>query len=168
MDNIAKSTEEKFIELVIPEALKACRESNFKIPSLIIAQSALESGWLKSSLAYKYNNLLGRKWATNNVITKNYVVFETKEWKDGKFITVYSKFAVYKDISDCFRDYIWLLNNVKKNGKLRYQAVLNCKDYVCATDMIKQCGYCTSPTYTNSLRNIITKYNLDRFDGEVK
>jgi len=168
LDNIIKSTEEKFIELVKPEALKACKESNFKIPSLIIAQSALESGWLKSSLAYKYNNLLGRKFSKNNVITKDYITLKTQEYQNGQYITVYSKFAVYKDISDCFRDYIWLLNNVKKNGKLRYQAVLNCKDYVCATDMIKQCGYATSPTYTNSLRNIITKYNLDRFDGEVK
>ncbi|MDD5013705.1 MAG: glucosaminidase domain-containing protein [Atribacterota bacterium] len=162
--NEGYTREEEFIRLVTPEAIKACRESNFKIVSSLIAQSALESGWLKSSLAYKYNNLLGRKWATNNVITKDYVVLETKEWKNGKYITVYSKFCIYKSIAECFKDYIWLLNNVKKGGKLRYQRVLDCKDYICATDMISKCGYATSPTYTQSLRNIITKYNLDKFD----
>ena len=153
----------------MPEAIKACEDSNFKIVSLLIAQSALESGWLKSSLAYKYNNLLGRKWAPNNEITNSFVTLKTKEWQNGHYVTVYSKFCVYESIADCFKDYIWLLNNVKlSNGSLRYQRVLDCQDYVCATDMIRQCGYATSPTYTQSLRNIITKYNLDRFDkGEL-
>jgi len=165
VDNIAKSKEEKFLKLIIPEALKACEESNFKITSLLIAQSALESGWLKSSLAYKYNNLLGRKWASNNEITSKYVKLKTYEWNGTKYEEIYSKFCIYKSIADCFKDYIWLLNNVKKGGKLRYQAVLNCKDYVCATDMIRQCGYATSPVYTKSLRILIEKYKLYDLDN---
>lgn len=155
---------QQFIDLVTPEALKVCKD-NFNIPSLLIAQSALESGWLKSSLAYKWNNLLGRKWASNNVITKKFVLLKTKEWQVDHYITIYSKFCVYDNIADCFRDYIWLLKNVKlKNGKLRYQRVLDSKDYLEATEMIRLCGYATSPNYTQSLRNIIIQYQLNKYD----
>ena len=157
-------THDGFIELVTGEALATCKD-NFKIPSLLISQSALESGWGKSSLAYKYLNLLGRKWASNNVITKNFVSLKTKEFQNGVYITIYSKFCVYENIADCFRDYIWLLKNVKlKNGKLRYQRVLDSKDYLEATEQIRLCGYATSPTYTKSLRNIITQYQLNKYD----
>jgi len=155
----------KFFELIKEPALKACEEYNFKIPSLPMAQSALESGWLKSSLAYKYNNLLGRKYAKNNVITKKYVTLKTKEFINGNYIIVYSKFCVYDSIEDCFRDYMWLLHNLRlKNGRLRYQRVLDSRDYKEACENIRLCGYATSPTYSKNLRNIIEKYNLNQYD----
>ena len=156
-------THDGFIEVITNEALKACKDI-FKIPSLLIAQACLESGWGKSSLAYKYNNLLGRKWASNNVITKKYVSLKTQEYQSGEYITIYSKFAVYESIADCFRDYIWLLHNVKKGSRLRYQAVLDAKDYLEATYQIKVCGYATSKDYTQLLRKIIIKYKLNELD----
>lgn len=158
-------TPDEFIEFVTPEAIKACNEGNFKIVSLPISQSGLESGYGESSLAWKYNNLLGRKYSTNNVITKRYVSLKTKEWKIDHYITIYSKFCVYETIADCFRDYIWLLHNAKlSNGNLRYLRVLNSKNYIEATQAIKDCGYATSPNYPTSLRNIITKYQLNNYD----
>jgi hypothetical protein len=33
-----------------------------------------------SSLAYKYNNLLGRKWVSSNTIADGYVTLKTKEF----------------------------------------------------------------------------------------
>ena len=142
----------------------ACKD-NFNIPSLLIAQSALESGWGKSSLAWKYYNLLGRKYAKNNIITKKFVILKTKEYRNGVYITIYSAFCVYESIADCFKDCIWLLKNVKlKNGKLRYQRVLDSKDYIEATEMIRLCGYATSPTYTINLRKIIEQYKLNELD----
>lgn len=156
-------THDGFIELITGEAIKACKDT-FKIVSLLIAQSALESGWGKSSLAYKYNNLLGRKWASNNVITKKYVSLKTQEWNGTAYEDIYAKFCVYATIADCFRDYIWLLNNVKLSGGLRYQRVLDSKDYLEATKAIKDCGYATSISYTSSLRTIIEKYKLYQYD----
>lgn len=146
----------------------ACKDS-FKIVSLLIAQACLESGWNKSSLAYKYNNLLGRKWASNNVITKKYVILQTKEFINGEYVTKKCKFCIYENKADCFRDYIWLLHNAyldKKKTKLRYLRVLDSKDYIEATEMIRLCGYATSPTYTQSLRNIIIKYKLNELDNK--
>lgn len=162
--SLATSINQQFIDKIIPEAIRACEYSGFKIVSLLIAQACLESGWNKSSLAYKYNNLLGRKYATNNVITKKYVSLKTQEYQNGQYITIYSKFCVYETITDCFRDYIWLLNNAKLNGALRYQRVLDSKNYLEATKAIKDCGYATSKDYTQSLRNIIEKYNLNELD----
>ena len=156
-------THDGFIEAVTSEVLKACKDI-FKVSSLLIAQACLESGWGKSLLAYKYNNLMGRKWASNNVIAKKYILLKTQEYQNGEYITIYSKFAVYESIADCFRDYIWLLHNVKKGSKLRYQAVLDAKDYLEATYQIKVCGYATSKDYTQSLRNIIIKYKLNELD----
>lgn len=156
---------QQFLDLIIPQALQACNEGGFKVPSLLIAQACLESGWNKSSLSYKYNNLLGRKYSTNNVITKKYVKLKTKEFQNGVYITIYSKFCVYETIADCFRDYIWLLHNAKlSNGSLRYLRVLNSKNYIEATQAIKDSGYATSPNYPTSLRNIITKYQLNKYD----
>ena len=164
--SLNKLTHDNFIELVTGEALLAC-EDNFKISSLLIAQSALESGWGKSSLAYKYNNLLGRKWASNNIITKKYVSLKTQEYQNGGYITIYSKFCVYASISDCFRDYLWLLHNIyldKKKTKLRYQRVLDSKDYKEACSMIKACGYATGKDYDKSLIKIIEEYKLSKYD----
>ncbi|MHB8276345.1 MAG: glycoside hydrolase family 73 protein [Candidatus Humimicrobiaceae bacterium] len=159
--------QEKFFELVKNPALEACREYEFKIVSLPISQSAIESGWMKSSLAYKYNNLLGRKWKNNNVITKKYKVFKTQEWDGTKYVTKFCKFCIYDSIKDCFKDYIWLFHNTyldKKKTKLRYQRVLDSKDYLEATENIRLCGYATSPTYTQSLRTVIERYKLNQYD----
>ena len=155
----------EFFELVKTPILEACKEYNFKICSLPMAQAPLESGWLKSSLAYKYNNLLGRKWASNNVITKKYITLKTQEWNGTAYKTVYSKFCTYENIKDCFKDYLWLLYNVRlKNGRLRYQRVLDSKNYLEATENIRLCGYATSPTYTTNLRKIIEQFNLNQYD----
>jgi lysozyme len=161
---IPVTSQQQFLDKIIPQAIEACNEAGFKVPSLLIAQACLESGWNKSSLAYRYNNLLGRKYATNNVITKVYVTLKTQEWVGDHYVTVYSKFCVYDSIKDCFRDYLWLLHNAKLSGGLRYQRVLDSKDYMEATQAIKDCGYATSPTYPTSLRTIINKYNLSQYD----
>ncbi len=162
----------EFINLVKPEIMDVCWKYKpmFRIPSLIIAQASLESANMKSSLAYKYNNLLGRKWASNNVITSDYVIKKTQEWKVDHYITIYSKFCVYKNRNDCFRDYLWLLHNVyldKKKTKLRYLRVLESRDFMEATEMIRLCGYATSPTYTENLRKIILKYQLFEEDMDL-
>jgi flagellum-specific peptidoglycan hydrolase FlgJ len=155
----------KFFELIKLPVIEACKEYDFKIVSLPMAQAPLESGWNKSSLAYKYNNLLGRKWAKNNVITKKYVTLKTKEWNGSTYVTVYSKFCVYENIKDCFRDYMWLLHNLRlKNGRLRYQRVLDSKNYLEATENIRLCGYATSPSYSVNLRKIIEQFNLNQYD----
>lgn len=158
--------QKEFIELVKIPAIEACREYNFKIVSLPISQSAIESGWMKSSLAYKYNNLLGRKWAKNNVITKKYITLKTQEWNGSAYETIYSKFCIYENIKDCFKDYMWLLHNLRlKNGRLRYQRVLDSKDYLEATENIRLCGYATSPTYTQTLIKVIEQFNLNQYDS---
>ena len=159
--------QEKFFEMVKIPAIEACKEYGYKIVSLPMSQSAIESGWNKSGLAYKYNNLLGRKWADNNVITKKYVTLKTQEWNGTAYETVYSKFCIYDSIKDCFRDHMWLLHNLywdKAETILRYQRVLDSKDYLEATKMISLCGYATSPTYTATLRTVIERYKLNQYD----
>jgi len=163
------SAQEKFFELVKEPVLEACREYEFKIASLPISQSAIESGWNKSSLGYKYNNLLGRKWASNNVITKKYITLKTQEWNGSAYETVYSRFCIYENRKDCFKDYMWLLHTVRlANGRLRYQRVLDSKDYLEATENIRLCGYATSPTYTQTLRKVIEDYKLNQYDVLIK
>ena len=159
------TSQEQFLDLIIPQAITACSDDSFKIVSLLISQACLESGWNKSSLGYKYNNLLGRKWVASNIIASGFVSLQTKEWVTDHYVTIYSKFCKYASIADCFKDYLWLLHNTKlKNGTLRYQRVLDSKDYIEATQAIRDCGYATSPTYPTSLRTIINKYNLNQYD----
>ena len=50
--------------------------------------------------------------------------------------------------------------------KKRYTNLVGCKDPKKAIHIIKAGGYATSPTYEESLLNVIKKWNLTRFDAK--
>lgn len=150
---------EKFIEKIKPLAVLAFKEFNI-LPSLTIVQAICESGWGKSSLTSKYNNLFGMKWTKN--CGYYYVELLTSEYVNGKYIRVKAKFRKYDSWEDSIKDHSRLLQ------KSRYKPVLECKDYICATEQIRKCGYATSPTYTQTLRKIIEQNSLQLIDKEAK
>lgn len=144
-----------FIEKISPAAVQEMHDH--RIPaSLIIAQGICESRSGDSLLASKYNNLFGIKagssWAGNKVSLK------TKEFVNGKYITVYSYFRVYSSWTDSIKDHTQLLLSP------RYKNIVG-TDYKTACILIKQDGYATSPTYTQTLISIIEKYKLYEYDA---
>ncbi len=149
---------EEFINRIEPKAREVDRLYNIKA-SLTIAQAIIESNWGKSGLTKRANNLFGMKWFEGCGYDFEYGL--TKEYISGKWISVNAKFKKYKSWDDSIDDHTNLLL------KDRYAPVRQCKDYKCATLKIWECGYATSPTYPQTLRNIIEKYKLYEKDYKM-
>lgn len=123
-------------------------------PSVIVAQSALESNYGRSKLSVEYKNYFGIKGKGKS--------FNTTEFVDGSKISVNDSFRVYETKEDCFIDYCLLITKAK-----RYERVLKAKDYREATKLLKECGYATDPKYDEKINFIIDKYALSDLDFEL-
>lgn len=146
------TTQELFISKIASKALEANQLHNIK-SSLTISQAIIESNWGKSSPG---NMLFGMKWYPN--CGYDYQLLNTKEFIGGVYITVKAKFKKYKSWDESLDDHTNLLLTP------RYAKVLTAKNYMEATQFIKDCGYATSPTYPATLRNVIKQYELDQYD----
>lgn len=144
-----------FIEKIGNEAKKLYINGGNLLPSVTIAQAILESGWGKSTLAVKGNNLFGIKGAYNG----NYVIMQTSEYINGKWIKVNAKFRKYPSIYDSLKDHDNLMNNS------RYKKVRDNKDYVSQSKNLQLCGYATDPNYSNLLIQLIKENNLTKYDN---
>jgi len=123
--------------------------------SLLMSQVLCESGNLKHAHG---NNCLGIKWTSHYPESKKQMLW-TKEWVDGKYISVKAPFVKFDSIEECIEQgYIRIL-------KLkRYKETRNSVDWWDATNYIRLNGYATSPTYTSTLRKIILSNKLYEMD----
>ena len=155
--NAQTITEEqkKFIDLVKEEAIVNYKENNI-LPSLKIAQAILESSWGKSTLSIQGNNLFGVKAYSD--WTGPSISLSTKEYVKGKCIRTKCKFKSYPSLSKSIKDHSILLSTD------RYLKVRESKDYKEACYAIYRCGYATSPTYSESLIEIIDSFELYKYD----
>lgn len=150
----------QFIETIGKIAQKEYTERSKKIlPSVCIAQAALETGWGSSSLMTKANAYFGIK-ATTSWGGKVYNA-STKECYDGK---------TYTNITACFRAYDSLEESVKDYMNLltlnvRYAKAVNNPEALSTIQAIKAGGYATSPSYVQNVMAIIDKWNLRKYDN---
>lgn len=162
LQNVTKLSTEDFILKIKDAAIQGWKTHQI-LPSLTIAQAILESASGNSELATKANALFGIKAHTDpswsNVYKK-----ETKEWSNGKYITITADFKAYKSWDESLKDRLTYLTTRKINGKYIYQSLIGEKDYKVAAQKIKDAGYATSPTYPQNLINLIEKYNLQKYD----
>lgn len=124
-------------------------------PSVILAQSGLESNWGTSGLSKTYNNYFGIKANKN----EDSVNLETEEFIDGQSQEMLEPFRRYKSKADSFKHYGELLTKAE-----RYKKVKSTKDYVEAAREIKNAGYATDPNYDKKIVDIIEAYGLDKYD----
>ena len=126
------------------------------LASLTIAQAILESNWGRSSLSVEpNNNLFGIKGEYNG----NYVTLPTKEYENGRWVTINAKFKKYPSWRESIRDHSDLFNRLD-----RYKNLRGCTDYKLACRYVREDGYATDPSYTNKLISLIETYNLNKFD----
>lgn len=152
--NISGSNLE-FVNSLVQGAVEAYNKYGV-LPSLTLAQAILESGWGKHKIG---NNIFGIK-ARSSWTGKTKTV-KTKEWSNGKYITINDTFRDYDSVAESVEDHAKLLTNK------RYQRVLTSKNYKEACKAVKDAGYATSPTYTKSLTNLIEQYGLDQWDPKT-
>ena len=128
------------------------------LPSLVVAMAIKESGWGKSQLASKNHNYFGMKWTTK--CGTKWVEYNTKEYVNGKYVTVKAKFRSYDTMEEGIEGFYKFITGYK-----RYSNLIGETDTAQACIKIQQDGWATAPTYATSLYNdYIVKYGLTKYD----
>ena len=145
-----------FIKEVAPAALLSAQKNNL-FPSIVIAQAILESGWGRSNLARRANNLFGIKTSSGGYKTTTY------ENENGRRIPSRSRFMIFDN---------WH-NSISYHGVLMGKR----KSYVSAFENSEtwlQCirkiapKYASDPHYAKNISLLIRKYRLDRWDERIR
>ncbi|MGJ8729831.1 GW domain-containing glycosaminoglycan-binding protein [Listeria aquatica] len=155
----ATNANQTFINTLAPLA-QASQEKYGVLSSITLAQGILESGWGKSELTKKGNNLFGMKGRYNG----NYVLMPTLEYVNGKWITINAEFRKYANWQQSVHDHSLLFVNGVSWDKNRYKKVLDAPNYKVAAQELQNAGYATDPGYANKLINLVETYNLDQYD----
>jgi peptidoglycan hydrolase FlgJ len=138
----------QFAQSLWPDAQQAARQLGVS-PVSLVAQAALETDWGRSvprnASGSTSNNLFGIKagagWSGASVQSA------TQEYEDGTATAVKAQFRAYATPSQCFKDYVTLLQS-----NPRYAAALGTGDNTQAfAAALQQSGYATDPGYAGKL-----------------
>lgn len=140
------------------DAAKATNEK-YGIPiSVVLAASALESGYNKSDLSSLFNNFFGIKpdqgYGTQYLATTEYV--------NGKYVPQMSSFAKFPNAEESFLGYGKFLTDNPRYEKAGVFAAGG--DYRKVADALQAAGYATDPEYSTKLKKIIKDNNLAGYD----
>lgn len=160
----------QFIKVLGPIAQADYKKTGV-LASVTLAQAINESGWGKTVLAQKGNNIFGMKirlsentWSGSTWDQKSYVTISTKEEYKGKKVTIQAKFRKYKNVAQSIGDHSAYLKNAKNGSSKRYKGLTSTTSYAKQLSIIQKGGYCTWSSYVSELKSIIKKYNLTQYD----
>lgn len=153
-------TKNEFISTMAGYAIRIFEEPDGINPSVIIAQSILESGWGTSELA-KHNNFFGlNNYNDGYLVNAGTVVKKVPQEHNGKVTYNYEEMASFETIDDCFKSLKkWYtrphyIQNLKEAGNDSFKQI----------EAIKKSGYATSSQYVKAITRIIKENKLLRFD----
>ena len=149
----------KFIASLVSGA-KATQKLYGVPASVTIAQAILESGWGKSGLTKKANNLFGIK--ADKSWKGEVCIMPTTEYFHGKKMTVNAPFRKYPTLADSLFDHGYFL---KRNP--RYKPAFKCANGPDFANKIAACNYATDPSYGDLLVVIIKHNHLEQYDGQL-
>lgn len=148
-----------FIDKIGAYALANYSQSHV-LPSVVVAQAAVESDFGRSELAANYYNLFGYKAST----TDRQVSLQTKEYVNGTWQVVQAPFKVYVNWQQAVQDHGELMQKGTDWEPQLYQGVVDATNYHAACIALAQAGYATDPNYAQKLIAIIEQYHLDELD----
>jgi peptidoglycan hydrolase FlgJ len=156
---------EEFVNDVWPHAVKAGYELGVD-PEVLIAQSALETGWGKYSRHFENGDnsysLFGIKadsqWQGKRIFVS------TLEFKEGTMQREQANFRAYDSIGDAFEDYVGFIQD-----NPRYQQALE-KGYSpkAYAEELQKAGYATDPDYAAKIERIRSGKLLKTQVSELK
>lgn len=156
IQNGETDAQQYFIDVMVTKCQDRCIAAGI-LPSLCIAQACVESAYGTSELAVNANNLFGIK-AGSGWTGKTYTK-QTQEWDGTKYITVSAAFRAYNTMVACVEDYLTKLTTMD-----RYANLVGCTDIQEACRLIREDGWATSPTYTETLMARVDKHDLTQYD----
>lgn len=142
------SKQTDFINVIAPlaQAEKQNRQ-RWVLPSVCIAQAALESGWNVNA-----KTLFGIKGKGSTLKTVEYI--------NGKYVNTTASFKAYPSLAASVHGYFDLIT-----GLPRYSGAVNQSDALTAITAIKNGGYATDPSYVPKIMSIINQYHLTQYDN---
>lgn len=157
--------QKKFIEEFAPFARYAYKVLGKVKPSVCIGMACIESGYGTSKLMYNHHAVLGQKVGTGRTATKYWSrkFFTSKtseEYTVGVHTVITDAFRSYDNLQQCALNYYELLNT-KLYSKVKANA-----DAFTQMEQIKLCKYMTSSEEVNSVKQVITKFNLTQYDTD--
>ena len=130
--------------------------NRYNIPaSITLAQGILESGNGESRLATEGKNHFGIKCHDN---WNGKTILEDDD-KKGECFRKYDK------VLESYRDHSLFLT---ERGRYSFLFEYKRTDYKSWAKGLKEAGYATNPNYSQLLINLIEKYNLNKYDKEIK
>ncbi|SIR57250.1 Flagellum-specific peptidoglycan hydrolase FlgJ [Peribacillus simplex] len=145
---------------IAPYAQKIQKEFNI-LPSVVIAQACLESGYGTSLLASQGKNIFG----TEGDFKGESVIIQTMEYVNGVPVQVWNKFRKYPSWEESLRDLANLYAKGTSWNRSLYTAVIGEKDYKKALKAIFDTGYASDPKYTEKRVNLIEASALTKYDA---
>ena len=127
--------------------------------SVTLAQSIIESGWGKSGLTQKANNMFGIKCSSN--WDGECINMQTGEYGSSGYYTINSNFRKYSSIEDSVNDHSLFL---KENPRYPNAGVFDATTFAEQIRAIHSAGYATDPNYSSTIINTIEMYDLDKWD----
>lgn len=173
-----ETPEIRWIKEIAPIA-QALYQGTRILPSVVIAQTCLETGYGTTDLTAKYNivgmkvDLINSTWQQWSVWDGKTYRKKTPEYYNGKLTYVYDNFRVYKSFKECLTDYEAFLLHVKNIKGLKYARIAGMTDPAQVINAIRigtgtdknPEGYCTDPAYETKILNLIKQYNLTQYDN---
>lgn len=130
------------------------------LPSVCIAQAALETGWGTSPIMVKANAYFGIKAGTS--WTGKVYSSKTQECYDrASFTTITDLFRAYDSLEESVADYFELITSMG-----RYAFACNQTNPKICIQAIWDGGYATDPDYVTQVMSIINQYNLTQYDAK--
>ncbi|HEX2938920.1 MAG TPA: glucosaminidase domain-containing protein [Ruminiclostridium sp.] len=145
-----------FIAKIKDAAVEQMKKSDI-LASLTIAQAILESGWGEHAPGFNLFGIKANGWKGKTQ------TFSTREYVNGKYVTVNGLFRTYNSWDESIADHTAFLTSDK-----RYQNLIGQKDYKTACCLVGSDGYASSPTYAQSLIKLIEDYRLYQYDTAEK
>jgi len=131
------SNQKSFIDSIWPQAVIAGKRTGVD-PSIIAGQAALETGWGKSA---PNNNYFGIKGPGGNQ--------QTKEYLNGKWVTITDSFRGYGSMADSVKGYADFITS-----NPRYRDFMGAKTFEEQLTALQKSGYATDPKYAAKVGNI--------------
>lgn len=161
---------EQFIEQIAVLVQKYASQFGIAVHSPIIAQAILESASgtsnkVKVEIDGKVewrHNYFGLKWRDGRCAISNdyFEEWTSEQRKDGSRYNKVDRFCKFNSMEDCIIGYFqW--TNIPNYANLK--GVTDPQEYL---EKIKADGYATSLHYVENLMNVISTYNLTKYDKE--
>lgn len=151
----AKTDINHFVKTVMPFAKQVAKMIGID-PKLLVAQSALETGWGKHMIRdgnqVDSHNLFGIKAAVSE---PNKVAVTTTEYVNQQPVKEVAEFKSYDSMLESFLDYVALLQT-----KRYEKALANVEDPKMFLNELQNAGYATDPQYANKVFAIYENHPL--------